>query len=249
MARDHWPRGIGRPRQDRLTTDNMPPDERWKLLGAEFKDVCEWAILDCEDTPGNGNTPRHILTYCRNLTPAIPDNPMQVVIHLQRFVKVCKLAPLGNWNGQPDSAVKAAQILILESHGFDQPFRVQQAALNNIRQFILAGLGDPETMVYQPCDTIHLRRRVFTRVRGTSVSTATAVNLTYADDPLRRAEKIKHAWHVDARPVTGVQREDGKVVECNYIVIPPGDFVDVCVGTDRDEPPQRASTRHHRLHI
>ncbi|KAH9925076.1 hypothetical protein B0H21DRAFT_700938 [Amylocystis lapponica] len=234
MTRDLWPRGIGRPLQDRLTAQNMPAEDRWKLVGTELHEICEWAVVDCPESTNNNGAPQHVLTYCPELTPATPNASVQVVLHLQGFVKVCKLAPLGNWNGQADSAVKAAQILVLESKGYDNPFDVQKGALLNLREFILGRLGDPQTNTYAASDSIYLRRRVFTRASGhlsvrASDTMVAAVTLTYADDPQRRAEKIKHAWRIDSKPVTGVQREDGKVVECNYIAIRPGDFVDVCV--------------------
>ncbi|KAI0355688.1 hypothetical protein OH77DRAFT_1424630 [Trametes cingulata] len=135
---------------------------------------------------------------------------------------------LGTWNGSLQGAPKAVQTLTLVSGGCHRAFNPQLHALDNVRDFVLKALSRGAPTTEQTDGKIHLKRRVFDRVRPGD-DTGTNIRVPVAEDPLARARKVEGLWAIRHHIEAGVQQTDGRVTRENPRSIRPGDFVDVAI--------------------
>lgn len=93
MARDLWPRLLGRPIDELCGMEEL---EEWQLIPVTFDGICDAVeiVSAGKDTTGAN---RHRLVYKKRLDN---ENKLcEVCLRLQGTVHSSRIAPLGDWNG------------------------------------------------------------------------------------------------------------------------------------------------------
>ncbi|KAH9884300.1 hypothetical protein C8Q73DRAFT_661185 [Cubamyces lactineus] len=228
LARDLWPKSIGRLIQEGQTSiDNLPSARK---IPTTPEALAEWLCV--EPMPSQGQA----AVYIRSDVPGVAqlnegsthDDPLELVIRLQGVIADMNLNVGGDWDGSVDNVMRAKQHLSLIGGGCKAAFEPQESAVNAIRELVLVMLGKSEELGRGRPGTITLRRRVFTKIRhGVNDDLPNVVRAS--EDPKKRFHDIRHSWRVTERVTAGVQQADGQINVIPPLTLRRGDFVDVSV--------------------
>ena len=148
---------------------------------------------------------------------------------------------LNNLPPRPENAARSRQTISLQGGDHQSVFNAQIAQLQQAFDFIRRSVGNFDHFRL-PRNRLDIERPVFYRVsirhhlQVTRVSLSQAkqfgrqaIELSLAEDPEQRVEKIRDQWVVVDRLRIGDTGADGQLTPVQWHAIRPGDFVEVTI--------------------